>query len=103
MGVNTFNVNYAVSIRLVHYGVFSDSVPFDDITAAIFEAGAVYVYYGVDTPIGLAATLDVSLSTQGALANFGWSVTSTGVVDQDGYADIMVGAFGCSHLEVKEV
>jgi hypothetical protein len=77
-------------------------VPFYDFTTGNLDEGAVYVYYGTDTASGLASTPDVILSTQEEHAQFGWSVAAAGDVDQDGYDDILVGAIGCSHPEVKE-
>ena len=62
--------------------------PYNDGIAA--NAGRVYIYYG-----GLNVNLvpDIILSGESALNYFGYSVSSAGDVNQDGYSDVLVGAY----------
>jgi FG-GAP repeat protein/flagellar hook capping protein FlgD len=53
------------------------------------NAGQAYVYYGGATP---DTTPDVTLTGQTAGDNFGFSTSSAGDVNGDGYADVIVGA-----------
>ncbi|TMQ57061.1 MAG: hypothetical protein E6K76_11550 [Candidatus Eisenbacteria bacterium] len=57
------------------------------------DAGRAYVYYG-----GPGADAVADLTLTGAVANdrFSWAVSSAGDVNGDGYADVIVGAFGNS-------
>ncbi len=55
------------------------------------EAGRAYVYYG--GPVA-DATADLTLTGAAALDNFGFSVASAGDVNGDGFADLIVGAYG---------
>ncbi|MBS1536773.1 MAG: FG-GAP repeat protein [Bacteroidetes bacterium] len=54
------------------------------------DEGAVFVYNGSAT--GLGATPSKILEINMANANFGWSVSTAGDVNKDGYRDIIVGA-----------
>jgi hypothetical protein len=55
----------------------------------LFEGG-VFVYFGSDT--GLAATPGWSAEADQQLARFGYSVSTAGDVNGDGYSDVIVGA-----------
>jgi hypothetical protein len=59
---------------------------------AASSAGEVYVYYGSSS--GLSATPDWSDQGEAATDLFGYSVASAGDVNGDGYADVIVGAYG---------
>jgi hypothetical protein len=53
------------------------------------NAGSAYVYYG-----GPAAGMVTSLAGSETFGSFGFSVSGAGDVNGDGYADVIVGAFG---------
>ena len=59
-------------------------------------AGEAYVYHGSSS--GLSATPDWSDQGEGAYDVFGLSVASAGDVNGDGYADVIVGAYGYTSL-----
>ncbi len=54
------------------------------------DAGRAYVYYGGP---GADAVADLTLTGAGAGDRFGYSVSGTGDVNGDGYADVIVGAY----------
>ena len=55
--------------------------------------GVAYVFYG--SASGLHTTPDVTLNNEtGSMVYFGYSVASAGDVNGDGYADVIVGAYG---------
>ena len=54
-------------------------------------AGRAYIYYGGST---MDNTADVILTGAAADDNFGYSVSSAGDVNGDGYSDVIVGAYG---------
>ncbi|MEC9253570.1 MAG: integrin alpha, partial [Candidatus Thermoplasmatota archaeon] len=56
------------------------------------NAGEAYVYHGSSS--GLSATPDWSDQGEAASDYFGYSVASAGDVNGDGYADVIVGAYG---------
>ena len=55
--------------------------------------GVAYVYHGC-SPVGLNTTPNWSQSGQDANNYFGYSVATAGDVNGDGYADLIVGAYG---------
>ena len=55
------------------------------------EAGRAYVYFGGP---GADATADLTLTGAAANDHFGYSVGTAGDVNEDGYADVIVGAYG---------
>ncbi len=67
---------------------------------AQIDGGAAFVYYG--SPDGLQATPAWSGYGSRALAYYGRAVASAGDVNGDGYADVIVGAYGYSRGETTE-
>ena len=70
---------------------------YDDVIVGAYEynngqtkAGAVFVFHGSDT--GLSTTLNWTLVSDQGSANLGISVGTAGDVNNDGYADVIVGA-----------
>lgn len=69
---------------------------YDDVLVGAFalgspdNVGAVYVYHGATT--GLSTVPAATLAGAGTLAGFGIDVENAGDVNDDGYADIIVGA-----------
>ncbi len=64
------------------------------------DEGRVYVYHGSDT--GLPSTPDWTAEGGQAYAYFGIYVSTAGDVDSDGYADVIIGAYGYDAGEVDE-
>lgn len=60
------------------------------------DEGAVYIYYGSSEGLG-STPLIIESNTAGGL--FGWSVASAGDINNDGFADLIVGATGCDTVE----
>jgi hypothetical protein len=54
------------------------------------DEGRVFAYYGSST--GLSSTADWTTEANQAGAQFGWSISTAGDVDGDGYHDIIIGA-----------
>ena len=65
-----------------------------------FNEGAVFVYYGSDT--GLSSTADWTMEGNQADAVLGYSVSTAGDVNGDGYSDIISSACYYSNGETKE-
>ncbi len=55
------------------------------------DHGSAYIYFG---GASMNNTADVTLTGSAAGDNFGYSVSSAGDVDGDGYSDVIVGAYG---------
>ena len=56
------------------------------------DEGVVFLYMG--GPIGVADTASWTMQIDQAGANYGWSVSSAGDVNGDGYGDVVIGAPG---------
>ena len=65
------------------------------------NAGAAFVYYGSDSA-GVDTTVDAQLLKDQAGAFFGDSVAGAGDVNNDGFADVIVGAQGFDHGQTDE-
>ena len=59
---------------------------------ALNRSGRAHVYFGA--PTGLPSSPGISLSGPDPFGDFGTSIASTGDVNRDGYADLIVGAYG---------
>ncbi|MCK4528402.1 FG-GAP repeat protein, partial [candidate division WOR-3 bacterium] len=64
------------------------------------DEGRAFVYYGSGT--GLSTTPDWTAESNQASAYFGWSVSTAGDVNGDGYSDVIVGAYGYDNGETNE-
>ena len=62
--------------------------------------GAAFVYHG--SPAALGDTADWTKRSNQENAYFGWSVGTAGDVNGDGYADIIVGAYGYDDGQANE-
>ena len=63
-----------------------------------FDEGAVLVYHGSSSSLVLFDTLESNLTN----TFLGWSVSTAGDVNADGYSDIIVGAYGYTNGESNE-
>ncbi len=64
------------------------------------DEGAAYVYFGGST--GPSATADWTREGNQVDAHYGFSVSSAGDVNGDGYSDIIIGAYGYDNGEADE-
>ena len=64
------------------------------------DEGAAFIYYGSAT--GLSETADSMAESDQAYAYLGWSVSTAGDVNGDGYADVIVGAYGYDNGQTDE-
>jgi FG-GAP-like repeat/FG-GAP repeat/FlgD Ig-like domain len=62
--------------------------------------GRAFVYHG--SPSGLSTTPAWTAESNQFLAEFGYSVSTAGDVNGDGFSDVIVGAFGWDNPEVNE-
>lgn len=62
--------------------------------------GKAFVYYGA--PSGPSASANRTYESNLAFANYGWSVSTAGDVNGDGYADVIIGAFQYANGQANE-
>lgn len=93
-----FRVARAGDVNGDGFGDFLIGAPFHD--AGGTDAGKVYLLYGGDNlSVGLSlADADAFLVGEAAGDHFGHTVTGTGDVDKDGFADFLIGAPGPSKV-----
>lgn len=66
------------------------------------DEGRVFIYHGINSPAELAATPAATRESDQANAHFGWSVSTAGDVNGDGYSDVIVGAPDYDNGQVDE-
>ena len=101
---NQANAQFGVSVSSagdVNGDGYSDAIVgayyWDNLTS---DEGAVFVYYGSST--GLSATVSWTAESNIASSFFGYSVSSAGDVNGDGYSDVLVGAREISNGQSRE-
>ncbi|MGD8782055.1 MAG: integrin alpha, partial [Ignavibacteria bacterium] len=71
----------------------------DDVIVGAYQyntyRGRVYIYYGAES-MSTTPTADVTMTGEGTYNYFGYSVSGAGDVNNDGNADVIVGAYGYS-------
>lgn len=72
----------------------------DLINGSNSEEGRAYVFHGSST--GVSSTLKATLESNQASAYFGYSISSAGDVNADGYSDVIVGARYYDNGETNE-
>jgi hypothetical protein len=82
-----FSVSAAGNVNNDAYADVIVGAPFDNLTTT--GAGAAYILYGGQNIDGLA---DVVLPGGNTSDNFGYSVSTAGDVNKDGFSDVVVGA-----------
>jgi len=80
---------------------------FDDVIVGSYrydngqnDEGAAFVYYG--SAAGLSSSVDLILESNQDNAQFGFSVSAAGDVNDDGYADVVIGANNYNNGESNE-
>ncbi|KAA6436649.1 T9SS type A sorting domain-containing protein [Dyadobacter flavalbus] len=73
---------------------------YDDVIVGAYafgddDSGAAFIYYGSVT--GLNINTGTSIKGNEAQANMGWSVSSAGDVNGDGFNDVIIGCTGCNN------
>lgn len=69
-------------------------------TSTELSEGGVFVYYG--SAMGISASPDLTLQTNHADDNFGSNVACAGDINNDGYSDVLVGAYLSSYPTFNE-
>ncbi|NJD59811.1 MAG: hypothetical protein C3F13_18385 [Anaerolineales bacterium] len=105
---STFSIGFAYQVRGIG-DVNGDG--YDDVLvgAHLYDGptnqGAVFVYYGSDTGLGLTGTTanaDWMAVGEQASAYFGYGSDGVGDLNDDGYDDLAVGAYAYDNPEVNE-
>ena len=77
-----------------------DGDGFDDMLAGAYRrsgsAGAAYLVLGSGTPVSASLSTAVTYTGEASSDMAGASVAGAGDVNADGYADVLVGAYGCA-------
>ncbi len=101
---NQPNAQFGISVASagdVNGDGYSDAIVgatyYDDPTT---DEGAAFVYYG--SPTGLSPTISWTAESNIASSYFGYSVSSAGDVNGDGYSDVVVGAREISNGQSRE-
>lgn len=89
----------AVSLSFQGYGIVSGAGDvngdgYDDVIVGTTGSDLAYVYYGSSTGLDTGSELLLTSDTPGG--GFGYSVSSAGDVNRDGYADVIVGEWVAS-------
>ncbi|HRI47279.1 MAG TPA: FG-GAP-like repeat-containing protein [Ignavibacteriaceae bacterium] len=91
------DIAYSIEVPSYHFG-FSvsgagdlNSDGFDDVIVGDYVYCRTLIYYGGNN---MNNTTDVTLRGEGTSNNFGYSVSEAGDVNNDGFDDLIVGAYG---------